>query len=164
MQTPFGCLQHPWPFPITRTTCPGASASAPSLFPGTRKDTSSSFSLGFFSSPAPGVERETHWQRESVGQEGGEALSAAEQPFPRSGHFTWYVSQRKASDGGCGMEAGDSPLCYLQANPSSSAWSFLCAFILSPSTTGAVTFPITLVSSSLTSRDWGSPKTGFVCI
>lgn len=48
-QTPFGtlCLQHPWPFPITRTTNPGASASAPSLSPGTRKDIGSSLSLSF---------------------------------------------------------------------------------------------------------------------
>lgn len=27
------------------------------------------------------------WQSESVGQEDGKALSAAEQPFPKSGHF-----------------------------------------------------------------------------
>lgn len=129
-----------------------------SLSPGTRKDPGSS--LCTFCSP------QLQELRERCSGRGNQWGSPICCPAAVSQEWAFHLMcvTEKSLWWGWGMENGDSPLCYLQANPSSSAWSFLWGFIPSPSTTGAVTFPITLVSSSLTSRDWGSPKTGFVCI
>lgn len=93
------------------------------------------------------------WQRGSMGQEGGKALSAPSSRFPGVGISLDACHREKPLVGAEGWSLEIVHSVYLQANPSSSAWPFLCGFIPSPSTTGAVTSQITLVSSSLTSPD-----------
>lgn len=84
--------------------------------------------------------------------------------FPRAGILLDIYQTEKPlkGAGGWGLEI----VHYVTCRPIPALQAGLSFLALShvPPNTGAVTFPITLVSSSLTSSDCGSPKTGFVCI